>query len=115
MRTPEEQADRDMSEANLSREVDRLRKKHRWLGHNTTNNHVARAAIKGDKGFPDWLLARPPRLLLIELKREGMAADPLQVIWADQLLTAREHGLAIEYYVLRPSDLRSGLIEDILR
>ena len=110
--TPEERQDRDMSEAALQKAVLELAKEAGW----DLRFHVraGRAHWNLGSGLPDLVLIRVPRLIVAELKRQGKHPEPEQVRW----LTAfeklqQEHGIP-EVYVWRPSDLRTGLIEDVL-
>lgn len=43
--------------------------------------------IKGDPGWPDLVLARPGRLLIVELKRKPNRVEPAQQVWLDLLST----------------------------
>lgn len=60
-----------------------------WLVH---GNGTARmqsgkmaAPIKGDPGFPDLVLMRPPVLYVVELKRKPNDVEPAQQKWLDGL------------------------------
>ena len=79
-----------------------------WLRYHVRNSR--RGIIQGDVGFPDCVLVRPPRLLAVELKRDGAEPTRSQVSWLEALA-----GSGAETYVLRPSDWVSGRIEGILR
>lgn len=115
--TPDERADRDMTEAELSRAFDALRRRHRWLGFRPRSGSERRSRMAGtQQGIPDWVLARPPRLLFVELKRERERGDhaslsPLQQVWAEALAKCP----GVEYRVVRPSNLRLGDAEEWLR
>jgi hypothetical protein len=39
--------------------------------------------ITGHKGFPDLILLRGPRLVVLEVKRDGADPTPEQCIWLD--------------------------------
>jgi hypothetical protein len=58
-----------------------------------------RTPIKGDKGFPDLVLARPPRVIFAELKSDVGKLSREQNIWRDCLLACP----GVEYYVWQPS------------
>lgn len=109
--TPEQQADQDMSERALSKEFDQLRKREGWRAHGVRIGFEKRAAVRhGDKGFPDWFLMRRGRAMGVELKDQDGELSAEQVIWQDLFHLAK-----MEWYCLRPSDLRLGIIADILR
>ena len=38
-----------------------------------------RYSLKSESGFPDWLLLRPPRLVVVEAKRQGRWLTPPRV------------------------------------
>lgn len=50
-------------------------------------------------GFPDLVLIRPPRLIFVELKREGGKLSPVQRLVLQMLEACHQ-----EVYVWRPSD-----------
>ena len=54
--------------------------------------------VQGDKGFPDLVMVRPPRLIFAELKvgKNKLSSDQFQ--WQDAL------SQCVEMYVWRPSD-----------
>ncbi len=62
-------------------------------------------------GFPDLVLVRPPRVLLIEVKGDGGNLTAEQAEWQEWLRECP----GVETWVLWPEDLDSGLIERILR
>jgi hypothetical protein len=94
-----------MSEADLSRAVQDIARLFRWrLFHSWTSVH-------SPAGFPDLVLCRPPRLLMVELKREAGKLTQAQAEWMFDL--GRCEG--VEAAIWRPSDLDSGLIERTLR
>lgn len=98
-----------MSESALSREFDKLRRRAQWMAHHLRQNVYTRGAVRAETGFPDWFLARGTRLVAVELKGEGKDLDPPQLIWRDALVRG-----GVEHYILRPSDLRTGRIAEIL-
>ncbi len=67
--------------------------------------------MEGETGWPDLVLARPGRLLIYELKRDGKDPTPEQEAWLNVLRTVP----GIRVGVWRPEDWRSGEIERILR
>jgi hypothetical protein len=58
-----------------------------------------RTAFEGHAGFPDLVLLRPPRLLLVELKRDGKQPTDEQAEWLQQF--SRVPG--VEAYCWRPA------------
>ena len=71
-----------------------------------------RTAVAADgAGFPDLVLAKPGRLLFVELKSENGRLSQEQARWLAALgLTERA-----EVKVWRPSDWLGGTIEAVLR
>lgn len=68
-----------------------------WLVH---GNRPARdrkgafsVALKGDKGFPDLILCRPPHFIVVELKRKPNKVEPEQQRWIDALTAS---GIMVE-------------------
>lgn len=70
------------------------------------------------KGFPDWLLLRGARMVVIETKKVGKKPRPEQEAWLDAFRefgvavnnaawTADQDWLAVEVLVVRPADLDS--------
>lgn len=57
-------------------------------------------SIRSAAGFPDLVLARPPRLIFAELKSDRGALTPAQHDW----LTALRCCAGVEVYVWRPAD-----------
>lgn len=93
-----------------------------WLVYHT---HDAR---RSDKGFPDLVLVRPPRLIFAELKNEKNTLSHDQAMWMAALkivaLSAREQAEAIlteglpvkplvEAHIWRPADW--DLVQAVLR
>ena len=58
--------------------------------------------VQGDKGFPDLVLVRPPRLIFAELKVGRGKASPQQLEWLTDLSCVSS--MTVECYVWRPSD-----------
>lgn len=67
-------------------------------------------AIGSDPGFPDLILCRPPRLLAIELKRDGKRPSQAQAVWLEDL-----GACGVETFVWTPSDWHGGVIDEVLR
>jgi hypothetical protein len=118
--TPEQKADREMTEAALQRRVIYRARKHGWsvvhfhasVVADADGERVYATAISGDaKGFPDLSLYREGRRpLYVELKRELTQPTPEQWAWLDRLIACGQLAM-----VWRPSDLREKRIEAILR
>src|SRR5262245_16907965 len=88
------------------------------------DNHVRRTALllnfwpyhtryswRSEGGFPDWLLLKPPRLLVVECKRQGLWPSPPRrgkggrwSIGQAQWLLRWSKQPAVETYVWWPSD-----------
>jgi hypothetical protein len=65
-----------------------------WVGYHTRDSRGSNA------GFPDWCLARAPRLLLVELKTNRGRLTPEQRVWGTLLAACP----GVEYRVWRPRD-----------
>jgi hypothetical protein len=76
----------------------------RWLTHHDRRSD--KALQQGESGFPDVIAARPPRLVVAELKRETEKPTAAQERWLDVYRAVP----GVEVHVWRPSDWRSGLI-----
>ena len=59
-----------------------------------------------ERGFPDLVLLRPPRIIFAELKRDDGKLTPSQQEWADLLKACP----GVEYYCFRPSDI-DGIVK----
>lgn len=110
--TAEMCADRTMTERKLQDRVLYRAKKYGWKVA-----HAGRAEVNGmwltpmSAGWPDLTCARAgDRLLFIELKREQGEVEPEQWAW---LLLLNACGAAA--VVVRPSDLREGRVDALLR
>lgn len=66
--------------------------------------------IRGDKGFPDLVMARKGRVIFAELKVKDNKPDADQELWLDAL-----RGTAAETYVWWPKDWDNDTIEGILK
>lgn len=63
--------------------------------------------IQGEKGWPDIVLVRGPRMILAELKSESGRLSDEQRAWGERLRhVADASGGALIYAVWRPSDLQ---------
>lgn len=105
-----------MSEATLQdRVVDRAKRRGWKVAH--AGRGIAAFDAQGNpvfvtpmaKGWPDLVLLRPPRILVIELKREDNDVTPEQLEWL-QLF----NGCNIPAIIVKPSDLREGRVNTIL-
>jgi hypothetical protein len=67
-------------------------------------------SVGSDRGWPDLVLCRPPRLVVIELKRTGKHPTPAQDAWLEALAAC-----GIETYVFTPVDWHAGMIDEVLR
>lgn len=116
--TPDQCADRSMSERKLQDRVLYRARKHGWKVA-----HAGRGWVGGDddsrgvvvtpmaKGWPDLTCAKAGhRLVFIELKREQGEVEPEQVEWLQLLNRA-----GCRAVVVRPSDLREGRVEAIFK
>lgn len=118
--TPEERLDRAMTEKKLQQRVLYRARRDGWrIMHVPVGGAGRSAADDGPqwrsqggsgKGFPDLVLARPPVLLFVELKRELGILSPEQEEWLAALDACGQR-----VYVWRPSDLRLGAIDGILK
>ena len=117
---------RAMSEAELQKEVNNLLTANGWRWTHfrtaiTTAGHYV-TAISGDKGFPDVVAVRPPRLVFIELKTERGQMSEDQLEWMGNLSMVNRAGEewtetegavvtgGIEVYLWKPMDLLDGSI-----
>ena len=91
MRSPND----EMTEKELDTEVRKLAKLCHWKYYHTYRSKRSPA------GFPDVFLARPPRVVIAELKTEKKQPTPEQMEWL-QLLGGCP---GLEVYLWRPSDL----------
>jgi hypothetical protein len=57
-------------------------------------------ARRSNKGFPDLVLVRPPRVIFCELKSEKGRTRPEQVLWAEALAACP----GVECHLWRPQD-----------
>jgi len=111
-----------ISEAQLQDAIIELAQRLGWRAHAERPAWSAkgyRTPIQGDAGFPDLVLARLPRLVLIECKSETGRLSPEQQAWkaefGDENVGIPARAFMFEYYVARPRDWTSGRIEELLR
>jgi hypothetical protein len=118
-----QRVDRALYEDQLLRAVVDLAHLRRWLVYHVRRSD--RAITQGDAGFPDLVMARPPRLVLAELKRETEVLGAEQRRWLEALgplhdVVQPDHSIrrvsaaGVEYYTWRPSDWRLGLVDTVL-
>lgn len=114
--TEEQRLDRAMSEKELQSEVVKLARAAGWIVY-----HPYRPGTTTESGFPDLVMARTLRsgggrfgvgLLVVECKRETEELGIKQLAWASVLVTMPE---PVAYRVWRPSDLRRGVVQEMLR
>jgi VRR-NUC domain len=111
--TPDQRADRAMLEKNLQARVLYRCRKYGWksahAGRATIGTH-AQILTPMSAGWPDLMLFRAPRVMAVELKRELGKASPEQLEW---LSLMNECG--VPAMIWRPSDLREGRVDKLLR
>lgn len=88
-----------MREADLLAAVRALARDLGWLSYHT---HDSR---RSEPGFPDLVLVRDDRMLIVELKTMQGRMSPAQVVWMRAL---KEAGATVA--VWRPMDLLNGTI-----
>ena len=100
--TDEQRILRTVTEAQWQRRVVAIAESYGW-----THYHPPKAGVRANgsvrtvpAGFPDLVLARGPRLVFIELKRETGKTTDAQNEWLRKLAAT-----SAETYVFRPSDL----------
>lgn len=77
-----------ISEHDFSTQVESLLSMFHWRWCHfrpARTEHSWRTAMTGDKGFPDYIATRPPRLLIFELKNEKGKLTPEQEAWLADL------------------------------
>lgn len=96
------QLDRAASEDDLLTLVVDYARWQRWLVYHARPGRTAAGSwltpMVGDRGFPDLVLARPPRIVFAELKTERGKLGKGQGPWLKALRPAAE------VYLWRPSD-----------
>lgn len=93
-----------MSERQLMTAVLELAGLFGWRSYHT---HDSR---RSTPGFPDLVMVRGPRLLLVELKTEKGRLAPAQLQWLDDLTAT-----SAEVFTWRPAQWLNGAIEKALR
>ena len=99
-----------MTEQQFTNELLKWLKQYRWRAFHVRNSGAGGLTqVQGDKGFPDILAIRPPRILVAELKvgKPGtLKGDPIpeQVAWLDAFRSVQISWKwqPIETYVWRP-------------
>jgi hypothetical protein len=72
-----------------------------WRRFHVRNSGMGgKSQVQGDKGFPDLVLVRPPRLIFAELKVGKRKLTDEQLLWEVDLLRV---GLPVEQYSWRPA------------
>ena len=110
-----------MTEQQFTNELLKWAKTYRWRAFHVRNSGAGgNTQVQGDKGFPDLVLVRPPRLIFAELKvgKAGTKAGdptPEQFAWLHDLEENSEdvYGMpsgAVKCYVWRPSDWSQILV-----
>jgi len=107
-----------VSEADFQRQVIDLaltlgyRVAHFRPGQTSRKDHNGKAVwvtpMCGDPGWPDLILCRPPRLIIVELKSEKGKVSPEQEIWLAQLNQCS----GVEVRVWRPS-VWDNIVDDL--
>lgn len=83
----------DCLEEELDAAIQRIAKRHNWLSYHTRNSKRSTA------GWPDRVYCKPPKLLIVELKRESEEPTPAQMVWLAAL-----RACGVDVRVWRPSD-----------
>lgn len=96
--------DRVMTEKQLQASVMEHLRLFGWTAYHTW------LSVHSYSGFVDIIAIRPPRLIAIELKRQGKHPTEEQREWL-RLFAA----CGIDTYVWQPSDLSNGEIDNVLR
>jgi hypothetical protein len=92
-----------MTENELKLKVVALAKAQGWLVYHVTQ---AKHPNGGGRGWPDLSMARDGELLFLELKQEKASLEPAQEI--------AQKAIGRVYHVVRPSDLASGRVDELL-
>jgi hypothetical protein len=94
-----------MTERVLQTQVERLARLLGWMAYHTE------FSIRSTAGFPDLVLVHPVHgLVFLELKSERGRTTPAQEEWLEALAVA-----GVYARVIRPTDLISGVVEQILK
>lgn len=105
-----------ISEMDFAATVDEMAMAFGWKIYGVLEQMVY--ARRLSKGFPDRVMVRRGRLLLIEYKSQTGRVSPDQETWLDELRKCRAPegyrvGGGVEVYLWRPSDLDT--IEELLK
>jgi hypothetical protein len=108
--TPKERMWRTIPERDIQTTVIEMARR---LGYLVFHHHDSRRQVRpgvfvGDrdaKGFPDLVLLRPPRMVVIECKKELGKVEPEQQEWLDAFAAC-----GAEVHVVRPSNM-----DDVLK
>jgi hypothetical protein len=92
------------TENELKHAVLRLAKQNGWAVY-----HVPQTTMRngGGSGYPDLTLARDGEVIWIELKQQAGKPTDLQLLWAA--------ALGKGWHLIRPADLESGRVGELLR
>jgi len=97
-----------MTEQQFTNELLKWAKAYKWRTFHVRNSgYAGNTYVQGDRGFPDLVLLRPPRLVVAELKvgKAGtLKGEPTsdQAVWLDALAEVGVTEFPIETYVWRP-------------
>lgn len=83
-----------ITEKQFLEQIRSLAKMTGWMVYHTYDSRRSQA------GFPDLTMARRPRIIFAEAKREGGEATDPQEEWGDELSDCG----GVEYYLWQPSD-----------
>lgn len=103
--TEKERVLRTVTEKTWTKQVVELGKTFGWTIHHTLTawgKSGKPITLQGDKGMPDLLMIKPPRVVFIELKRQGVnRMTPEQEAWMELLKACP----GVEAYIFRPGDV----------
>ncbi len=94
-----------MTEQSFTTELLKWAKTYGWRSFHVRNSgHAGMTAVQGDRGFPDLVLVKPPRLIVAELKVQKAGTKlgepkPEQQRWLDALRI-----VGAETFVWRPEN-----------
>ena len=97
-----------MTEADLQTRVEDVARTAGWLCYSVRRADLGRVT---DRGFPDLVLVKPPRVAFIELKTDAGRIRPEQQTWLDELelcdtvtsaVVRPKHVDALLDYLMRP-------------
>jgi hypothetical protein len=108
MRRRVEDTDRSqpMTEAELKSAIIKAARAQGWAVYTTPQIKMLRPARLGSSsGYPDLTMGRDGEAMWIECKDEGGEQTPAQRMWQEALPA---------YHVIRPSDLASGRVAELV-